>query len=84
MQTFTPVVDRCQHPIFRADATNAQAGDPTRSEQIELRRLAVEAARQAVIAMRASDEIGDDAFHQIEEELDWLEMTAPRTAGMKP
>jgi hypothetical protein len=24
--------------------------------------------------MRASDEIGDDAFHQIEEELDWLEM----------
>jgi hypothetical protein len=24
--------------------------------------------------MRASDEIGDDAFHQVEEELDWLEM----------
>jgi hypothetical protein len=24
--------------------------------------------------MRASDEIGDDAFHRIEEELDWLEM----------
>jgi hypothetical protein len=24
--------------------------------------------------MRASDEIGDDAFHQIEEELDWIEM----------
>ena len=22
--------------------------------------------------MRANDEIGDDAFHQIEEELDWL------------
>ena len=30
--------------------------------------------------MRASDEIGDDAFHQIEEELDWLEM-AEKTAG---
>jgi CPA1 family monovalent cation:H+ antiporter len=29
--------------------------------------------------MRASDEIGDDAFHQMEEELDWLEM-AGRTA----
>jgi hypothetical protein len=27
-----------------------------------------------VIAMRAADEIGDDAFHRIEEELDWLEM----------
>jgi hypothetical protein len=24
--------------------------------------------------MRATDEIGDDAFHQMEEELDWLEM----------
>ena len=26
------------------------------------------------LAMRASDEIGDDAFHVIEEELDWIEM----------
>jgi CPA1 family monovalent cation:H+ antiporter len=29
--------------------------------------------------MRADDEIGDDAFHQIEEELDWLEMAGRRT-----
>ncbi len=43
-------------------------------------RLAVAHARQAVIAMRASNEIGDDAFHRIEEELDWLEM-AGRTTG---
>jgi CPA1 family monovalent cation:H+ antiporter len=41
-----------------------------------LHRSALKAAREAVIAMRASDEIGDDAFHQIEEELDWLEMSA--------
>ncbi len=41
----------------------------------DLHRGAVQAARQAVLAMRANDEIGDDAFHQIEEELDWLEMT---------
>ena len=27
-----------------------------------------------VLAMRADNEIGDDAFHEIEEELDWLEM----------
>ena len=37
-------------------------------------RRAVQAARQAVLAMRASHEIGDDAFHQMEEELDWIEM----------
>ena len=29
--------------------------------------------------MRANDEIGDDAFHQIEEELDWLEMAGRKT-----
>jgi monovalent cation/hydrogen antiporter len=43
-----------------------------------LRRTAIEAARQAILAMRANDEIGDDAFHQIEEELDWLEMAGRR------
>ena len=32
------------------------------------------AARAAVLAMRARDEIGDDAFHVVEEELDRLEM----------
>jgi CPA1 family monovalent cation:H+ antiporter len=40
----------------------------------DIHRRALEAARQAVLAMRASDEIGDDAFHQMEEELDWMEM----------
>ncbi|PWT84534.1 MAG: sodium:proton antiporter [Blastocatellia bacterium] len=40
----------------------------------DVHRRALHAARQAVLAMRASDEIGDDAFHQMEEELDWIEM----------
>ena len=40
----------------------------------DIHRRRLEAARQAVLAMRASDEIGDDAFHQMEEELDWIEM----------
>jgi CPA1 family monovalent cation:H+ antiporter len=46
----------------------------TRSAHHELQHGAVAAAREAVLGMRASGEIGDDAFHQIEEELDWLEM----------
>ena len=45
----------------------------------ELRRGAIDAARQAVLDMRASDEIGDDAFHRVEEELDWLEMAGRTT-----
>ena len=39
-----------------------------------MHRAALQAARQALIDMRASDEIGDDAFHRIEQELDWIEM----------
>jgi CPA1 family monovalent cation:H+ antiporter len=56
------------------ERANADRGDATRSAHGEIHRGAFQAARQAVLAMRADDEIGDDAFHQIEEELDWLEM----------
>ena len=62
-----------------ADATTE--GQP-RSAHADLHRAAVAAARQAVLTMRANDEIGDDAFHLMEEELDWLEM-AYRRNGLK-
>ena len=41
-----------------------------------LRRRAIGAARQAMLKMRQSEEIGDDAFHQVEEELDCAELSA--------
>ena len=59
--------------LASADA-DPEAGDARRSAHSDIHRGALQAARQAVLAMRANDEIGDDAFHQIEEELDWLEM----------
>jgi NhaP-type Na+/H+ or K+/H+ antiporter len=62
------------------DPEDTEAADPTRSAHGELRRRALRAARQAAFAMRANQEIGDDAFHRIEEELDWLEMAGRRTA----
>jgi hypothetical protein len=43
-------------------------------DEAALYARALRTSRQAILAMRASDEIGDDAFHEIEEELDWLEM----------
>jgi CPA1 family monovalent cation:H+ antiporter len=52
--------------------------DQRRGAHTELHRTALRAARQAIFDMRARDEIGDDAFHQIEEELDWLEMADVR------
>jgi CPA1 family monovalent cation:H+ antiporter len=56
-------------------AAGEESGDAGRSRYAEVRKGALEAARHAVLSMRESEEIGDDAFHRIEEELDWLEMT---------
>jgi CPA1 family monovalent cation:H+ antiporter len=41
-----------------------------------LRLRAVEAARRALLSMRSNGEIGDDAFHRLEEEIDRLELSA--------
>jgi CPA1 family monovalent cation:H+ antiporter len=40
----------------------------------QLHRSALVAARRTILDMRANDEIGDDAFHLLEEEFDWIEM----------
>ena len=39
------------------------------------RRRAVVAARDAIGDLRSRGEIGDDAFHRVEEDLDWLELS---------
>ena len=41
-----------------------------------LRRRAIEAARKSIFDLRASEVIGDDAFHHLEEELDRAELSA--------
>jgi CPA1 family monovalent cation:H+ antiporter len=40
------------------------------------RRKAIDAARKALLELRARGEIGDDAFHRVEEDLDLLELSA--------
>src|SRR4051812_49234887 len=57
-------------PVSMEAESGAEGGRAHR----DVHGAAVRAARRAVLAMRASDAIGDDAFHQTEEELDWLEM----------
>jgi monovalent cation/hydrogen antiporter len=52
----------------------AEAENDTSSDWGSIYRGAVQAARQTVFAMRANNEIGDDAFHRLEEELDRLEI----------
>ena len=41
-----------------------------------LRRRAIAAARQAILRLREAEDIGDDAFHLLEEELDRAELSA--------
>lgn len=42
---------------------------------------ALDAARQTLLTMRDAAEIGDDAFHTLENELDWLEASDPLRAA---
>jgi Na+/H+ antiporter len=55
-------------------AAGREDGDTERDTHSDLHRRALEAARRAVLDMRANDEIGDDAFHLLEEQFDWIEM----------
>ena len=54
--------------------TGEDTETPAATRRITNFGAALQAARQAVLAMRNNEEIGDDAFHRMEEELDWLEM----------
>jgi CPA1 family monovalent cation:H+ antiporter len=70
----SPAADAVRHE-FTAHLAQDGAAETGHSPHLDLHHRALHAARQAVLAMRASQEIGDDAFHRIEEELDWIEMS---------
>jgi len=55
-------------------ATDGSDGDGARTAHELIHRRAISAARQTILDLRSRDEIGDDAFHRLEEEFDWLEM----------
>lgn len=84
LQAGLVAIENCTSPladsIREAFGARLADGHTTRQEggeaHAQIHRTAVQAARDAVLAMRANHEIGDEAFHLVEEELDWLEMTA--------
>jgi CPA1 family monovalent cation:H+ antiporter len=45
-----------------------------RSAHADLHRRALVEARRTVFEMRAGGDIGDAAFHRLEEQLDWVEL----------
>lgn len=55
-------------------ATDREEGEAIRTTHTDLHQRALGAARRIVLDMRATDDIGEDAFHVLEEEFDWIEM----------
>jgi CPA1 family monovalent cation:H+ antiporter len=74
--------------LYRARLPGAPA-DGNGGHPAELIRRAVAAERRRLIALRDDGTNGDDAFHRVEEELDWAELNAElgtlgRTASDRP
>ena len=63
----------------------AEAGRGRRSAHAAMHGRALAEARRTVFEMRAKGDIGDDAFHRLEEEFDWVELgTGARREGEPP
>jgi CPA1 family monovalent cation:H+ antiporter len=57
-----------------ADGKHDETTQQDRDIRNRLRGRIVHAQREALVRMRAKAEIGDDAFHRVEERLDWAEV----------
>ena len=55
-------------------AMEAEESQARRSAHAAMHRRAIAEARRAALEMRTRGDIGDDAFHRLEEELDWVEL----------
>jgi len=62
-----------QAGLLQANGDGGELADGAQADNVRLRTVA--AARQAVLAMRSSGDIGDTAFHRLEEEIDRLELS---------
>jgi Na+/H+ antiporter len=66
---YRALLQRAEHDPGGGVASGELPADP-------LRRRAIDAARRAILELRQSEAIGDDAFHRLEEEFDWAELSA--------
>jgi CPA1 family monovalent cation:H+ antiporter len=76
----TAVVRREYQARLRNDVKDQQAGESTMPGLAMIQGRTIAAERRALDRLRSRGEIGDDAYHQIEEELDWAEVHAQRAA----
>jgi monovalent cation/hydrogen antiporter len=74
----TAVVRREYQDRLANGRTGEQPTENTTSELATIQSRAIAAERRALDSLRARGDIGDDAFHYLEEELDWAEVHAQR------
>lgn len=79
-----PVADavRKEYQFTRKLALD-QVRPQNQSEHDNLRMVAIQAQRKILHALRDNESISDDAYHRIEEELDWAELSAAATDDLK-
>ena len=72
---------RKQLKLRLASSESTAAFPAALAEYAQAQRRALGAARNALLAMRESSEIGDDAFHELENDLDAMEVRDPLRAA---
>jgi CPA1 family monovalent cation:H+ antiporter len=74
---------RAQYAAQRAvaeDTENPQGA----TDYDELRLRAIESQRRTLERLRSDGEIGDEAYHRLEEEMDWAELSAAPAGRFQP
>jgi len=72
----TPAAERLRREYGEALSQAKRGEDPRDSQDNALRRRVVAVSRDAIQDLRRDGAIGDDAYRLVEEELDWLELSA--------
>lgn len=72
----SPAAERLRIEYSEALSRAKEGDDPRDRPDNAVRRQAVAAARHALEDLRRKGTIGDEAFRRVEEELDWLELSA--------
>ena len=74
---------REQYEAAQAVAENPD--DPqAATEHDELRLRAIKSQREALDRLREEGKIGDEAYHRLEEEIDWAELDASPAGRFQP
>jgi len=71
-------VIRREYEMRVSDRKPSERQSGYRSDLTRIERLAISAEREALVELRKSGDIGDAAFHVLEERLDWAEVHVAR------